>query len=404
MSYSSSEVAEGSVNILNMWNSTPTPLAADLNFSHQHQPNATHRFPGGPRGRFGSSSGRDSFLATMTTVQYYGDPIIFVIGMLGNLMIYLVFTRSRFRKVPSVPYLSGIAVADSGFLFTYFLTSLTYVYNLPIMSQMGVCQFGMFANYVCLFLSMWYAVAVVVEKFISVYWPLKKGSLCTAFRAKVVLVSFAVLAIVSYSYVIYFFGPEKRFGLCNPWREFQEPYQVLMVLDCIVVFIAPLLVISALVLLVIIRGCEYYRISSASDFGPRTNSSASSQTTLRATEMIFSLVALILLTHYPNSVLRIIGFFTKQMDMEDRLTFMKSSSVVRQIHLTSFAVKFLVYLVVSRSFRKHTKNLLCSGRDRVVSLCDCDNASDADPQRISLKGCGGQGQPVADACLIQSDV
>ena len=405
MPYSSSEVADVSLNILMMWNSTSVPLAADLNISHHHVPNATNRFPGPPRGRPGPPPGRDSFMTTMTTVQYYGDPIIFVVGMLGNLLTYLVFTRSRFRKVPSVPYLSGIAVADSGFLFTYFLNSLTYVYNLPIMSQMGVCQFGMFANYVCLFLSMWYSVAVVVEKFISVYWPLKKVSLCTVFRAKVVLVSIAVLAIVSYSYVIYFFGPEKRFGLCNPWREFQEPYQVLMVLDCIVVFIAPLLVISALVLLVIIRGCEYYRISSASDFGPRANSSSSSsQTTLRPTEMIFSLVALILITHFPNSVVRIIGFFTKTMGMEDRMKFMKSSSVVRQIHLTSFAVKFLVYLFVSRSFRKHTKNLLCSGKDRVVSLCDCDTSSEADPQRISLKGCGGQGQPVANACLIQSDV
>ena len=340
-------------------------------------------------------------------VQYYGMPIIFALGILGNVMAYQVFTRSRFRKVPTVPYLAGIAVTDGGYLFTYFLSKLTYLYGYPIMSQMGVCQFGMFANYVFLFLTNWYGVAVMVEKFISVYCPLRKGALCTVFRAKVVLISLAVLAIVSYSYVIYFFGPDPKVGMCGPWQEFRDPYQTLMVLDSIVVFVAPLLILMLLVVLVVVRGCEYYRISSGSDFSTRADLAARNkspaQSTLHTTEMVFALVTLVLVTHLPNSIVLVLGFFTTPMRMEKQLL-RKISSVAREVHLLSFAVKFYLYLAVSRRVRKHTKNLLLRGKHRVLSLC-CSRygARDADPQRISLRGCG-QAQPAANTCLIQSDV
>ncbi|KAL8623198.1 hypothetical protein ACOMHN_048321 [Nucella lapillus] len=339
-------------------------------------------------------------------VQCYGDPILFVVGLMSNLLSYLVFTRSTFRKVPSVPYLSGIAVADTGFLCTYFLNTLTYIYGYPIMSQKGLCQYGMFANYVFLFLSLWYTVAAMVERFITVYWPPRRAALCTVFRAKVVLVCLAVLAVVSYSYVIYFFGPDPRYGMCKPWQEFQDPYQILMVLDCVVVFIAPLLVLLTLILLVIIRSCEYYQISSTTENGPTAESSlrnkSPSQNTLQATEMVSALVGLVLITHLPNSVVRILDFFTTQMNIEKTLL-MKMSSVVRQIHLASFAVKLFVYLTVSPRVRKHTVNLLRCGKKGVLSRCGCGSAGDVDPHRISLRS-QGPGQPATSACLMQSNV
>ncbi|KAK7107586.1 hypothetical protein V1264_015484 [Littorina saxatilis] len=383
-----------------MSNSTSTPTSMDHslnNLTTQIPLNASRRTMGFRPPMM------DPFFGNMQKVKYYGDPLLFVIGILGNIMIYLIFTRSRFRKVPGVPYLSGIAVADSGYLFTIFLNSLTYGHKLPIMSQMGVCQFGTFFNYACLFLSMWYSVAAVVEKFISVYWPLKKVSMCTVFRAKVVLVSMAVLTVVAYSYVIYFNGPAPRTGICHTWEEFMVPVETLDKLDCIVVSVCPLLVIIVLVVLIVVRGCEYYRISSASDYGPRAgpmrNKASSPQTTLRATEIVYSLVGLVIITQCPNSVLRVAGFFTDNRDF----MFLKSSEIARSISLLNFALKFLLYLVVSKNFRKHTLSLLCGGKDRVSGLCDCETSSEVDPQRISLRGCG-QGQPIANACLIQSDV
>ncbi|XP_076466176.1 thyrotropin-releasing hormone receptor-like [Babylonia areolata] len=422
-------MADMSVNVLSVWNATPTPspppppitLDIDIDIDIDSSINKTHWRPynnfSHHRPPRGPPPGVEFMMTMFKTlcdcvlqVQCYGDPIVFVVGLLSNLLTYLVFTRSRFRKVPSVPYLSGIAVADTGFLCTYFLNTLTYIYGYPIMSQKGLCQYGMFANYVFLFLSVWYTVAAMVEKFIAVYWPLKKGALCTVFRAKVVLVSLAVMAIVSYSYVIYFFGPDPRYGMCKPWQEFQDPYQILMVLDCIIVFIAPLLVLITLILLIIIRNCEYYRISSATENGPTTtttestlrNKSPSSQNSLQATEMVSALVGVVLVTHLPNSVVRVLGFFTTQMNIEKTLL-MKISSVVRQVHLVSFALKLFVYLAVSRRYRKHTQKLLCCGKECVVSVCRCGSPADVDPQRISLRD-HGPGQPAVNTSLMQSDV
>jgi hypothetical protein len=55
--------------------------------------------------------------------SYYTCPIIVVIGILSNLLAYLIFTRTRLRKVPSVPYLAAMAVVDSGALLTEFIQS-----------------------------------------------------------------------------------------------------------------------------------------------------------------------------------------------------------------------------------------------------------------------------------------
>ncbi|ESO84011.1 hypothetical protein LOTGIDRAFT_97727, partial [Lottia gigantea] len=120
-------------------------------------------------------------------MNYYIFPIIVVLGSIGNILAYLVFTRTKFRKVSSVRYLAAIAVTDTGFLWTFFLTNLQLYYQKPLLTYVGVCQLVMFLNYGFTFLSIWYMVALVVDRFIALYFPLKKPSMCTVFRAKLVI-------------------------------------------------------------------------------------------------------------------------------------------------------------------------------------------------------------------------
>lgn len=257
-----------------------------------------------------------SFDSAMHKVNIYGVPLIVVVGIITNILAYAVFTKSYLRKVALIPYLAGIAVSDSGFLFTFFLSFLTYNHELPLLNQVGLCQFGTFANFVFLFLSKWYLVAMMVEKFISVFWPSKKSSMCTSFRAKAVLISLAVLAIVCYSYMIYFFGPQTNkftgHRYCNPWQEFHKHFSNLMFVDAFIVSVVPLLVTLVLLSLIIIHGCTCCRESYAFDnVCRRHDKSKQAKETMFISKLLFPLVALDFVCQLPLSVLRIIGLFNR---------------------------------------------------------------------------------------------
>ncbi|CAB0000261.1 unnamed protein product, partial [Nesidiocoris tenuis] len=56
---------------------------------------------------------------------------------------------------------------------------------------------------VCSFLSVWFIVAFTVERFIAVRYPLKRPSLCTVSKAKIVLVSLSLAASICYTPYIF---------------------------------------------------------------------------------------------------------------------------------------------------------------------------------------------------------
>ena len=71
----------------------------------------------------------------MELVDYYTSPLIVVLGVLSNLLAYIVFTRTRLRKVASVPYLAAMAVTDSGALITDFIQKGLMKHNIFIISK-----------------------------------------------------------------------------------------------------------------------------------------------------------------------------------------------------------------------------------------------------------------------------
>ncbi|ESO84010.1 hypothetical protein LOTGIDRAFT_108311, partial [Lottia gigantea] len=144
------------------------------------------------------------FALTLHNINYYSYPIIVVLGSIGNILAYLIFTKTRLKQVSSARFLAAIAVTDTGFLWTFFLTVLQMYYRQNLLTYVGVCQLVMFLNCGFTFLSIWYMVALVVDRFIALYFPILKPSMCTVFRAKLVIVGMGALAVVCYSYITYF--------------------------------------------------------------------------------------------------------------------------------------------------------------------------------------------------------
>lgn len=125
----------------------------------------------------------------------YYTPVIVVGGSVGNILSVMVFFKTKLRKLSSSYYLAALGVSDTCFLLTSFCNWFNFIaYNLY--NTNIFCQFFTFFSYLSNFLSVWYVVAFTVERFIAVLYPLKRQTMCTVRRAKMVLCGLTVVGSV----------------------------------------------------------------------------------------------------------------------------------------------------------------------------------------------------------------
>ncbi|XP_005090609.1 uncharacterized protein LOC101863229 [Aplysia californica] len=315
---------------------------------------------------------------TMRLLTIYTCPIILVLGLLSNILAYLVVTRTRLRKVPSVPYLAAMAVVDSGALVTDFIQTGLLAHGVNLIGMMGVCQYVTFLHFAFLFLCVWYPVALCVEKFISVYCPLRKAGLCTPFRAKVVIISMAVITGVCFYYVIYMVGVQEtlRTSLCMPFEHFHKDYNILMKLNSVFVNLLPTAALIVLVALIYGRGYEYYRISSAAEVPGRQGSTrnSSNRSPYRVTNVIFPVVFVMLILKSPTGFFQVYGNMKPPEQVP--MIFRHLLPVFLYIDRLNLAVKFYVYLAFSPSFRRRTRSLICGFRAKINGQCRRNSSDD----------------------------
>ena len=113
-------------------------------------------------------------------------PIIITIGTIGNILSFVVMIQREMRQTSTFFYLAALAVADTVVLFMSALKTWIRLFSGFEMLHISnlSCKVVTFSTYLSLHLSAWLIVAVTVERFIVVWFPLKATSLCSAKRAK----------------------------------------------------------------------------------------------------------------------------------------------------------------------------------------------------------------------------
>lgn len=127
-----------------------------------------------------------------TILSFYYIPIIVGTGSIGNILSVFVFFKTKLRKLSSSFYLAALAVSDTCFLLGLFAQWLNF-FDIRIYNREYFCQFFTFFSNLACFCSVWFVVAFTVERFIAVMYPLKRQTMCTVRRAKMVLVGLTIL-------------------------------------------------------------------------------------------------------------------------------------------------------------------------------------------------------------------
>lgn len=280
------------------------------------------------------------------------SPITFCIGYPLNWLVFYIFSRSKLKTTSSSRYIAAIAFVDNVVIFTYFMIHLSDYYNVPVYNIYGACQFLNYFNCIGIFLSIWYVTALVIDKFIGLYWPVKRSEYCTEFRAKCVTVLFAIFSIVMYHYLLWTVGIEVsgHTTLCMPYHapSLMETYSFLNHVDYVIVAIIPYLTIVILLGLIIVKLCTYksnVRQVRGSLRGrlPSVN-----------TEQEFKTMPLVIAVAVTTIALGLLLNIYRIFRIMDQNTY----TVALCFYQISFACKFFSYVMTSESFRDHL-TMLC---------------------------------------------
>ena len=196
----------------------------------------------------------NTFKRVMTALNTYFTPVVIVIGATGNLLAFLVFTVTHLRRQSSSVYLASLALADMGFLVSLFIVWLSLL-KIPLFHRHIWCQTVVYFTYVCTFLSVWYVVSFTVERYIIIWYPLRKDCFCTTRRARIVVITLALGACVLYSFATWTSGVNDILGVpvCMPFPRYYNFLTSVEGIDSAITLIFPSTIVIVLNIRIIIK-------------------------------------------------------------------------------------------------------------------------------------------------------
>lgn len=161
------------------------------------------------------------------TLTLYYTPALVCVGSIGNILSVLVFFKTKLRKLSSSYYLAAIGISDTCFLTGLLIGWLNFI-DINIYNRDIYCQLITYFSGLCSFLSVWFVVAFTVERFIAVLHPLKRQTMCTVKRAKMVLCGLTTLGgVISTPYLFYSapqYSPQIKDFICDVREEYKVSF------------------------------------------------------------------------------------------------------------------------------------------------------------------------------------
>lgn len=161
----------------------------------------------------------------------YYTPTLVCVGSIGNILSVMVFFKTKLRKLSSSYYLAALGISDTCFLIGLLVSWLNFV-DVHIYNWNIFCQFFTYFSGLCSFLSVWFVVAFTVERFIAVLYPLKRQTMCTVRRAKLVLVGLVTLGCVISAPYLFYSAPKYSDKIKDYICDVREEYKVSKYIVC----------------------------------------------------------------------------------------------------------------------------------------------------------------------------
>ncbi|XP_056107360.1 neuromedin-U receptor 2 [Rhinichthys klamathensis goyatoka] len=184
--------------------------------------------------------------------------LIFITGVLGNLLTCTVITKDRKMRIPSNLYLFSLAISDLlVLLFGMPLEIYELWQNYPFPFSESMCCFKVFLFEMVCFASVLNVTVLSVERYIAVIHPLKTRCFITNKHAQRVIASvwalslFCAIPNTSLHGLQYQYLPERvlESATCNLLKP-KWVYNLVIQVTTVLFYVVPMMMISVLYLLI----------------------------------------------------------------------------------------------------------------------------------------------------------
>ncbi|XP_046667652.1 thyrotropin-releasing hormone receptor-like isoform X2 [Homalodisca vitripennis] len=319
--------------------------------------------------------------------QLYYTPLLVCLGTVGNTLSVFVFFATKLRKSSSSYYLSALAISDTGFLIALFVSWLNLI-DVNLFNMPGICQLTVYLTQVCSFLSVWFVVAFTVERFIAVRYPLKRPSMCTVTRAKMVLSVLTLFTLSMCSPYLFISAPQWRpdpdsnstLLVCSLVDHWMDLATTLNYIDFVVTLLIPfclIVVLNTLISKTVWRLARVRRSMTNSgktdtpvgfSVGPgsvkrpilaRSQSKQSSSSQTKVTEMLLVVSSVFICLNLPSYAIRVWIFVTEAIQTETVNEVVILQHYFNLLFNTNFGINFALYCVSGQNFRRALVTLFC---------------------------------------------
>jgi hypothetical protein len=324
------------------------------NISAVFEINSTYNRDGAPN---------EPFYDFVHALYLFAIPLISVFGIVGNVLSIKVFLCSTFHKQPSSIYLAALSLSDTWFLLALLLGWLGSFDG--TIQQSGVtCMLSIYVTYVTGFLSVWYVVLIVIDRYIVVCHPLRGPRLCSRKRVAIASSFITTFAIVFYTHCFHTTmiveNASKNGFHCVVRRDTMFALTIITYIDSVMTIGVPFLAIFVLncCLISAVRkfNNKHVRFSERKLYSYSPQYSILTKAQIRLTIMLVVVSSVFLILNLPSHAIRLYimikGLATKR---QHSIILFLIQQIFQILYYANFAVNFILYMASSKLFRKCLK-------------------------------------------------
>ncbi|XP_059143883.1 thyrotropin-releasing hormone receptor-like [Physella acuta] len=299
----------------------------------------------------------------------YAVPAICGLGFVGGIVSFLIFVATPFRYLPCSHYLALLAVVDMMFLTTQVVNSL--VNHFPSLAwATGSCFYVVYTSYVSSFLSAWFLVLMMMERYVIVCHPFKYSYLCSK-RTSIISISLTtIVSLIAYSHSFFTLDISNKKSPCVTDPNYIEFLSIFTYADTVVVFVVPFFTIFFLNLRILtaVRKLKKHfdlqnrRLGRVPRLLNRTDVLSLAQ--MRSTTLLIWVSSVYIVFYLPSYGVRILALINTHITgprlCEPFFHVMQQLSQI--LHLLNYAIDIFIYLTTSDVFRKILKVYLNESR------------------------------------------
>ena len=326
----------------------------------------------------------------LKSLMLYIPPIIVVLGTFGNVFSFIILRRRAMVKVSSYHYLASLAVADTLVLYIgllrLWLGELTGSDFHD--SSDWVCKLTVSFGYTASDLSVWLIIAVTVERYIVVCFPLRASTMINTNRAKKVII---FLVLLMFAINLHFLWTveivERQMDSKNVSNCEAAPHHEHLVnevwpwVDACIYSFVPFIVILVLNILIICEVVEarnhrrqmqntpehhYHQQTTRLRNGDSSTTTSSCRRSCgpgegtKLTVMLLTVSFAFLLTTLPMNVSLIVTAFWQQYQntLRQIAQFKLAKTVAELLMYVNHSINFFLYCATGQKFRQQIVHML----------------------------------------------